>query len=244
MRNATLLIGAISAQRNSVFKGEEFSGDRPRGIAALALAGLFGLLNSVACGSSSSSNEDANHADTPMDRQQVADTRVVPDASTPVGLDASADAPVNASVDASVDAPVNASVDAPVNASVDAPVNASMDAPVNASMDAPVNASMDAPIDAFMGAPVDGFVGVPVDASTCTLADGGMPGTTCAQGQVCSGGICQSACGVGQMLCSDGICHDLMNENANCGWCGSQCSLDKQCVGGQCACIVSGTCPL
>jgi hypothetical protein len=224
MRNAALLIGAISAQRSPVLKGKELSGDRPRGIAALALAGLFGLLNSVACGSSSSANEDANHADTSVDMQQVTDAGVVPDASTPVGLDAS------------VDAPVNASVDAPVNASVDAPVNASVDAPVNASVDASVNASMDAPIDAFAGPPID--------ASACTLGDGGMPGTTCAQGQVCSGGICQSACGVGQMLCADGVCHDLMNENANCGWCGSECSLDKQCIGGECTCLVPGMCPL
>ena len=162
MRNTTLLIGAKSAQRNPVSKGEEFFGDRPRGIAALALVGLFGLLNSVACGSSSSTNEDAGHADTSADRQQVTDTGVVPDASTPVGLDA------------------------------------------------PVNASVDAPIDAFVGAPVD--------ASACTL--------------------------VGQTLCADGVCHDLMNEDSNCGWCGSQCSLDKQCISGQCACIVPGTCPL
>jgi len=178
VRNTTLLIGAKSAQRNPVSKGEEFFGDRPRGIAALALVGLFGLLNSVACGSSSSTNEDAGHADTSADRQQVTDTGVVPDASTPVGLDA--------------------------------PVNASVDAPVNASVDAPENASVDAPIDAFVGAPVD--------ASACTL--------------------------VGQTLCADGVCHDLMNEDSNCGWCGSQCSLDKQCISGQCACIVPGTCPL
>jgi hypothetical protein len=248
MRNAALLIGAISAQRSPVLKGKELSGDRPRGIAALALAGLFGLLNSVACGSSSSANEDANHADTSVDMQQVTDAGVVPDASTPVGLDASVDAPVNASVDApvnaSVDAPVNASVDAPVNASVDAPVNASVDAPVNASVDAPVNASVDASVNASMDAPIDAFAGPPIDASACTLGDGGMPGTTCAQGQVCSGGICQSACGVGQMLCADGVCHDLMNENANCGWCGSECSLDKQCIGGECTCLVPGMCPL
>ena len=218
MKNAIRLIGAISAQRNySGLKREEFSGDRPCGIAALALAGLFGLLNGVACGSSSSTNADANHADTSADRQQVSDTGVVPDVSTPVGLDASVDASVNASVDASVDATVDASVDASVNASVDAPVNAPVDAPG------------------------DEFVDAPGDASLCTLEDGG---TTCAQGQVCSDGICQSACGVGQPLCTDGVCHNLMNENANCGWCGSECSLDKQCVGGECTCIVPGMCPL
>ena len=205
MRNAMLLIGAESAQRNySVFKREEFSGDRPRGIAALALAGLFGLLNSAGCGSSSSANEDANQADTFADSQQVTATEDVPDASMPFGPDA--------------------------------PVNASIDAPVNASIDAPANASVDAPVDAFVVAPVD--------ASVCTPADGGMPGTTCGEGEVCSGGICQSACGVGQTLCTDGICHDLMNENANCGWCGSECSSDKQCIGGDCACIDPGMCPL
>ena len=234
MKNAIRLIGAISAQRNySGLKREEFSGDRPCGIAALALAGLFGLLNGVACGSSSSTNADANHADTSADRQQVSDTGVVPDVSTPVGLDASVDASVNASVDASVDATVDASVDASVNASVDAPVNAPVDAPGGASVDAPVNAPVDAPGDEFVDAPGD--------ASLCTLEDGG---TACAQGQVCSDGICQSACGVGQTLCTDGVCHDLMNENANCGWCGSECSLDKQCIGGECTCIVPGTCQL
>jgi hypothetical protein len=232
MRNAVLLIGAKSAQRNdSVFRREEVSGDRPRGIAALALAGLFGLLNSAGCGSSSSAKEDASQAGTFADKPQVADPGDVPDASMPVGPDAS------------VDAPVNVSLDATVNVSLDATVNASLDALVDAFVDAPVNASLDAPVDAFVGAPVDAFVSAPVDASVCTPADGGTPGITCAQGQVCNGGICQSACGVGQTLCEDGVCHDLMNENANCGWCGSECSLDKQCIVGDCACIVPGTCP-
>ena len=228
MRNAILSVGAISAQRShSVFKRDEFPGDRPRGIAALALVGLFGLLNSVACGSSSSSsNEDANLADTSTDRQQGTDTWVAPDASTSVDLDAS----VNASVDASVDAPVIASVDA------------SVDAPVIASVDASVDASVNAPVDAFVDAQVDAFVGAPVDASVCTLADGGMPGTTCAQGLVCIGGICQSTCGDGQTLCADGVCHDLTNENANCGWCASTCATDKQCISSVCTCIVPGTC--
>ena len=230
MSNAIRLIGAISAQPNdSVFKREEFSGDRPRGIAALALAGLFGLLNSVACSSSSSSaKEDASPADTSADRQQAPDIQVSPDVNTPVGLDAS------------VDTPANASVDAPVDAFADAFVDASAHAPVDASADA----SVDAPVGVFVDARVDAFVSAPVDAFVCTPADGGMPGTICAPEQVCNGGICQSACGVGQTLCPEGVCHDLMNENANCGWCGSECALDKQCVGGNCTCIVPGTCPL
>lgn len=242
MRNAIRLIGATSAHpKNSGIKREEFFGGRPRGIAALALVGLFGLLNSVACGSSSSSsNQDANHADTSADRQQVPDIWVAPDVSTPVGPDASVDTPVDTPVNASVDAPVDAFVDAPSNTPVDAPANASLDA----SADVRVGAFVDATVNAAMDAPVDGVVPVPVDAFVCTQADGGMPGTICAPGQVCNDGVCQRACGVGQTLCTDGVCHDLMNENANCGWCASECALDKQCVGGNCTCIVPGTCPL
>ena len=229
MRNTVRPIGTITAQCNhAVFKREGFSGERPRGFAVLALAGLFGLLNSVACGSSSSSNEDASLPDTSVDRQQGADTWIVPDAYAPVGLDASVDTRVNATVDASVDASADASVDVSVDVRVDVPVNAPADAPLNVSVDASVEA----------------FVGPAVDASVCSQADGGMPGTTCAQGQVCSDGICQRACGVGQTLCADDVCHDLMNENANCGWCASECSLDKQCVIGVCTCIVPGMCPL
>jgi hypothetical protein len=235
MRNTVRPTSATSSQLNhAVFKRKGRSGERPRGISALALAGLFGLLNSVACGSSSSSsssNEDANLADTSADRQQGADTWVVSDAGVPVGLDALVDTRVTASVDT----PVDTFVVAPVDASVDAPADAFLVAPIDASVDAPVNASVDASVDAF--------VGPPVDASVCTQADGGVPGTTCASGQVCSEGICQRACGVGQTLCSDDVCHALMNENANCGWCGSECSLDKQCVGGECTCIVPGMCP-
>jgi hypothetical protein len=77
-------------------------------------------------------------------------------------------------------------------------------------------------------------------SATCTL---GNDGTTCAPGQVCSGGICRNGCDAGQTLCGDGLCHDLMTENANCGWCESECALDKQCISGVCTCIVPGTCP-
>jgi len=238
MRNAIRPIGAISAQRNDVvFKREGFSGDRPRGITALALAGLFGLLNSVACGSNttSSSKEDASLADTSVDRQQGADTWVGPDASMPVGLDASVDTRVNATVDASADATVDAFADATVDAFADA----SVDVPVTA----PVDAFVGPAVDAFVGPGIDAFVGAPIDASVCTLADGGMPGSTCAPGQVCNDGVCQRACGVGQTACTDDVCHDLMNENANCGWCGSECSMDKQCIAGECTCIIPGMCP-
>ena len=247
MRNATRLIGATSAQPNdSVHNGGQFSGDRPRGIAALALAGLFGLLNSVACSSSSSSaaKQDASLPDTSADQQQVPDTWVAPDVITPIGLDASVDTPVDAPVDAFVDASASPPVDAHVDAFVDAHVDAPVDAPVDASVDAPVGASADAPTNAPLDAAVDALVPEPVDAFVCTPADGGMPGTICGPEQVCNGGICQSACGVGQTLCPEGACHDLMNESANCGWCGSECSSDKQCVGGNCTCIVPGTCPL
>jgi len=80
-------------------------------------------------------------------------------------------------------------------------------------------------------------------SANCTLADGGPSGTACAQGEECSGGVCQRACGIGETRCQDGVCHDLMTEDANCGWCGSGCALDKKCIGGECTCIVPGTCP-
>lgn len=232
MRNAIRPISALPGQRNdAVFRREELHGDRSRGIVALGMAGLLGLLNSAACGSSSSTNEDASLADTSTDRLPGKDSGGVPDVSAPVGLDATVDTTASASVDAPIDASADTTVDSPVDARVDAPISA----PVDASMDTPMNASVDAQVDAF--------VGPPVDASFCTLADGGMSGTTCAQGQVCNDGICQRACGVGQTACADDVCHDLMNENANCGWCGSECSLDKQCIGGDCTCIVPGMCP-
>ena len=81
-------------------------------------------------------------------------------------------------------------------------------------------------------------------SASCTLVDGGTPGTTCAPGQVCSGGVCRNGCDVGQTRCSDSLCHNLMTEDANCGWCDSQCASDKQCISGVCTCIVPGTCPL
>jgi hypothetical protein len=77
----------------------------------------------------------------------------------------------------------------------------------------------------------------------CNLADSGTSGTTCAQGQACSGGVCQSACEVGQTRCPDGACRHLMTDNDNCGMCGSECASDKKCMSGVCTCIVPGTCP-
>jgi hypothetical protein len=83
------------------------------------------------------------------------------------------------------------------------------------------------------------YCGVSAD---CSLADGGTSGTTCTQGQVCSGGVCQSACGVGQTRCPDNACRDFKTDSDNCGLCGSECALDKKCVSSVCTCIVPGTC--
>ena len=46
-------------------------------------------------------------------------------------------------------------------------------------------------------------------------------GTTCAAGKLCSAGTCSTSCVAGTSLCTDGKCHDLDNDNANCGVCGT-----------------------
>jgi hypothetical protein len=79
-------------------------------------------------------------------------------------------------------------------------------------------------------------------SASCTLADGGVSGNACAQGQACSGGVCESACEGGQTRCSDGACRHFLTDNDNCGLCGSACALDKKCTSGVCVCIVQGTC--
>jgi hypothetical protein len=224
-----LVVDAISARHDfSAFKRESPSGGRPRGITTLALAGLLGLLNSVACGSSSSDNTDASHADALADSHEVADTAAVPDGGRPIGLDASEDVPVHVSVDATVGVSVDAPADAPMTALVDATVDTSVDTSANVSVDAPVNASVDA------------LVETSVDALTCGLVDGG--GTGCPTGQICNQGLCQDVCAAGRTLCEDGVCHDLMTEDSHCGWCNSGCAKDKRCIAGSCTCIVPGTC--
>jgi hypothetical protein len=43
------------------------------------------------------------------------------------------------------------------------------------------------------------------------------------------------ACPRGRTLCS-GVCVNLESSHANCGGCGAECPLEKQCVHGQCVC--------
>jgi Stigma-specific protein, Stig1 len=105
-------------------------------------------------------------------------------------------------------------------------------------------AGCDAPLVICFGRCIDPmtnpiFCGLSI---SCTLADGGSSGTTCAQGQVCSGGVCESACEGGQGRCPDGACRHFLTDNDNCGLCGSVCALDKKCTSGVCVCIVPGTC--
>lgn len=58
-------------------------------------------------------------------------------------------------------------------------------------------------------------------------------GTTCAEGQVCSGGICMLSCPDGYTECG-GVCRDLGSDIYNCGMCGMSCSSGFVCAEGAC----------
>lgn len=72
----------------------------------------------------------------------------------------------------------------------------------------------------------------------------GVCSRTCAAGQVCSDGLCQSSCRTGLTACGR-ACADLTSSNANCGQCGTSCGLGFRCSKGTCACpgtVCQGRC--
>src|SRR5215217_810785 len=87
---------------------------------------------------------------------------------------------------------------------------------------------------------------------------GGSCGS-CATDQVCASGRCESSCPSGQKVCRDacipnnqcctnddcpaanptccgGVCVNAQIDERNCGICGRHCTVNEQCVGGQCLC--------
>ena len=61
----------------------------------------------------------------------------------------------------------------------------------------------------------------------------GACGTTCAAGQVCSGGACALSCQSGLTDCS-GKCVDLLADINNCGKCATPCAAGQVCSSGKC----------
>jgi len=87
-----------------------------------------------------------------------------------------------------------------------------------------------APLVACDGACVD----VTVDAAHC-----GACRAACADGQVCSGGRCQTTCAAGQTLCEQS-CVDLTTNLLHCGACGAACLVGQQCSAGACVGAATG----
>ncbi|MEZ4408038.1 MAG: MXAN_6577-like cysteine-rich protein [Polyangiales bacterium] len=73
-------------------------------------------------------------------------------------------------------------------------------------------------------------------------ANCGMCGRACADGEVCSMGMCTTTCAAGLTTCGTGAsraCADLTRDPANCGACGTACAPGQACAGGTC----STSCP-
>src|SRR5262245_60892957 len=68
----------------------------------------------------------------------------------------------------------------------------------------------------------------------------GSCGHECPAGVVCSGGVCSSACPVGQQLC-EGSCVDVGSDPNHCGACDAPCTPDRVCTAGTCECAIAGT---
>ncbi len=67
----------------------------------------------------------------------------------------------------------------------------------------------------------------------------GACGTTCALGQFCVRGVCQTMCGAGFTQCG-GICRDLTSDREGCGMCGNACGSGELCVAGRCVVSCGG----
>ena len=69
----------------------------------------------------------------------------------------------------------------------------------------------------------------------------GMCAVACAQGQVCSLGVCGSTGCAANLTQCGASCVDLNTSVANCGQCGLGCAAGQSCVNGMCACDNGGT---
>src|SRR4051812_5693374 len=68
------------------------------------------------------------------------------------------------------------------------------------------------------------------------IANCGVCGKACSNGQTCNAGVCVATCLRGQTSCG-GACVDLGTDDRNCGACGNNCSLDHSssaCRTGKC----------
>ena len=72
-------------------------------------------------------------------------------------------------------------------------------------------------------------VNVMVDPANC-----GQCGAACADGQLCSKGVCGVACAGGTIQCGL-ACVDPLRDHENCGECGKICSAGEVCSAGKCA---------
>jgi hypothetical protein len=70
---------------------------------------------------------------------------------------------------------------------------------------------------------------VMVDPANC-----GQCGAACADGQLCSKGLCGVACAGGTTQCGN-TCVDALTDHENCGECGKICSAGEVCSQGKCA---------
>jgi len=86
--------------------------------------------------------------------------------------------------------------------------------------------------------------GATLCGASCTVLDFdpnncGACGTACAQGEVCSQGMCGSVCAGGTTNCN-GVCVNTTNDPGNCGSCGSACAAGEVCSMGMCSSICGG----
>ncbi len=79
---------------------------------------------------------------------------------------------------------------------------------------------------------------------TSDEANCGACGTTCAAGETCSAGDCQTTvtCTSPETACNNTCVNPTIDE-ANCGTCGTTCSANQSCIAGSCVTTVACTSP-
>jgi len=80
-----------------------------------------------------------------------------------------------------------------------------------------------------------GCVDVMEDAQNC-----GACGTACTAGQVCSAGVCTTACGEGLLACA-ASCASVVDSVQHCGGCDSACAAGQVCQASACVCTQGRT---